>query len=79
MSDFVTCHNGHKSLQGLWDCPVCMEKKMAIARQLKKAAESALAAMWDGNLSGKGITNGYANVVDREVTSAIKAAEEVGI
>jgi len=40
------------------------------------ALESALAAVWDGHYSGKGVTKEYAREVNNEVKDAIAVLEE---
>jgi hypothetical protein len=41
-------------------------------RQIETALHTALAAVWDGHYSGKGVTTEYAQAVDSEVKAAIK-------
>ena len=48
------------------------------ARGLRDAANSALAATWDGHY-GNGVVVEYAQAVDREVKAALAAAKEAGI
>ena len=42
-------------------------------KQIREALESALAAVWDGHYSGKGVSVEYARAVDAEVKAALAA------
>ena len=75
MSELVKCHNGHESLQTLWDCPVCVEKKIGAARQLKVALAIVKPACWE---YADTFPDAGKKIMDT-VLSALKAAEEPGI
>jgi len=42
MVEEMTCHNGHTSIKGLWNCPVCTDPKLDVARILKDACVESL-------------------------------------
>ena len=38
----ITCHNGHTTMQVLWDCPVCIAKERKDAKVIKEKLLGAI-------------------------------------
>jgi hypothetical protein len=54
------------------------EKAEAACKALRSALGDALAAVWDGHYSGKGVTSDYARAVDKKAKRSITQFERLG-